>query len=138
MLKASSPEAVEARTMPEPNSGCILWMGPVNSKGYGQVNDSGSTRKVHRIVYEAAKGPIPAGLTIDHKCKVTCCVNPNHLEAVTIAENVRRSSVGKKMAARTHCNHGHDFAVHGWLKKSNGYRRCAECERIRGRAYKCH
>ena len=123
------------RSIPEPNSGCLLWLGPVNSKGYGQINHLNTTLKVHRVAYEVANGKIPDGLTVDHLCKVTCCVNPLHLEAVTIVENVKRSSVGKKMAERTHCNHGHPFEVHGWMKKSNGYRRCAECERARSIEY---
>jgi hypothetical protein len=45
----------------------------------------------HRIAYVRAKGPIPPGQHIDHLCRVTNCINPDHLEAVTPGENVRRS-----------------------------------------------
>jgi hypothetical protein len=126
---------VDERCIPEPNSGCVFWLGPTNSKGYGQINFQGTTVKTHRVAYMRSKGSIAPGLTVDHLCRVTCCVNPAHLEVVTITENVKRSTVGQRMAARTHCNHGHPFAVHGWLKKANGYRRCAECERLRSLAY---
>ncbi len=46
----------------------------------------------HRLAYAQTKGPIPDGLVIDHLCRVTMCVNPDHLEAVTVAENVRRTT----------------------------------------------
>lgn len=73
---------------------CHLWNGPVSRKGYGVTNsdDNATTVQVHRVTYEAAHGPIPAGLVIDHLCRVPACTNPAHLEAVTNAENVRRGS----------------------------------------------
>jgi len=65
---------------------CWLWTGPLNPGGYG----TNGGRLAHRVVYERLIGQIPAGLTLDHLCRVRNCVNPQHLEPVTIAENLRR------------------------------------------------
>lgn len=48
---------------------------------------------VHRVSYETFIGPIPKGLEIDHLCRVKVCANPEHLEAVTHQENVRRGDL---------------------------------------------
>jgi hypothetical protein len=50
---------------------------------------------MYRRYYEQAKGPIPDGLVIDHLCRVSLCVNPDHLEAVTEAVNVQRGNLAK-------------------------------------------
>lgn len=75
------------------SSGCWTWTG-VLSDGYGQVWNEGRMVGVHRVVYEAAYGPIPDGLVIDHLCRNPSCVNPLHLEAVTQSENARRGLNG--------------------------------------------
>lgn len=71
---------------------CWLWLGYVNTRrgGYGEVYVRGGMKLAHRAVYELLVGPIPKGLEIDHLCRTRCCVNPNHLEPVTRAENMRR------------------------------------------------
>lgn len=70
---------------------CWLWTGARNSRGYGQWGVNGRSRSVHRVAYEALVGPIPDGLTIDHLCSNKLCVNPEHLEPVTGAENTARA-----------------------------------------------
>jgi len=69
--------------IPEPNSGCHLWTGEVNSKGYGRFSDKGGKHRVrylaHRLAYEMARGVIPKGMRLLHKCDVPCCVNPDHM-----------------------------------------------------------
>lgn len=84
---------------------CWLWTGARNSKGYGSASNGKSSMLAHRKAYITTKGPIPVGLTIDHLCCVTTCVNPAHLEAVTGAENIRR-----RYATQTHCKYGHPLS----------------------------
>lgn len=72
-------------------SGCHVWTGAL-SCGYGQFGVAHARpRRAHRIAYEYAKGAIPEGLQIDHLCRNTRCVNPEHLEAVTPRTNTRRA-----------------------------------------------
>jgi hypothetical protein len=73
---------------------CWLWQGGTNPKGYGTFTQSLSykTQSAHKAVYEKYKGEIPEGKEIHHTCTNRLCVNPNHLEAITHLENVRKSS----------------------------------------------
>jgi hypothetical protein len=70
--------------------GCWLWEGAINSQGYGNFWDGVRFVKAHRFAYECLIGEIPEGLTIDHLCRVRHCVNPSHLEPVTMRENFLR------------------------------------------------
>jgi hypothetical protein len=71
-------------------TGCWDWLMAKQSRGYGVVAVGKETRLAHRAYYEAHVGPIPAELQLDHLCSNPGCVNPEHLEPVTGAENVRR------------------------------------------------
>jgi hypothetical protein len=89
---------------------CWIWQGSKYANGYGKIGKAGYM--VHRIAYENAKGQIPYGMKLDHLCKVRLCVNPDHLEVVTLIENVMRgSSFSANNARKTHCKHGHEFTV---------------------------
>jgi hypothetical protein len=108
--RGSLEERLFGRSIPEPNSGCIFWLGAVQSKGYGNIFHDGKVKYTHRVSYELAHGPIPDGMEIDHKCRVRCCINPDHLHVVTHNENIRLSVERKGQAAeRTVCPSGHSL-----------------------------
>lgn len=86
---------IQMRSIPEPNSGCLLWEGLLRQETrkrvkqlYGQIRLRGKMVGVHRVAFEAAYGPIPEGAEVLHQCDVTICCNPNHLFLGTNAENI--------------------------------------------------
>ncbi len=108
---------------------CWIWQGYVDPNGYGQI---GRNKRAHRVVYEALCDPIPAGLELDHLCRVPTCVNPSHLEPVTRAENNRRSmSVSALNIRKTHCVNGHPLEGDNlYVHPASNSRRCKECHRV--------
>jgi hypothetical protein len=80
---------------------CWVWRGATTSAGYGLMRLPMKPVPVyaHRFSYVAHIGPISQGLTIDHLCRNRACVNPEHLEPVTNAENNRRGAESRRKAA---------------------------------------
>lgn len=74
----------------ETDDGCWVWTGAQQGAGYGMLRVDGEGASAHRLAHEEWIGPIPDGLEIDHLCRVRLCINPEHLEAVTHLENMRR------------------------------------------------
>lgn len=86
---------------------CWRWSQYRDRDGYGRF---GRGHLAHREAYKALVGPIPQGLTLDHLCRNRDCVNPAHLEPVTIGENLLRGESFQGVNARkTHCINGHPF-----------------------------
>ena len=116
---------------------CWIWQACTGTNGYGLFRVDGRMFKAHRFAYELFVGPIPDGLELDHLCRVRTCVNPEHLDPVTHAENVRRGESGKvngaRQRAKTHCPQGHPYAGENLYVNSDGKRRCRTCNRDRGR-----
>ena len=105
-------------------SGCWIWQGAQSFDGYGQIRIGDRIVGAHRAMVIAREGSIAPGMEVDHLCRTTLCINPDHLEVVTGAENLRR-----KYAAITHCKHGHPYDEANTINRPNGRRGCRECTR---------
>ena len=120
---------------------CWIWIAGKDKDGYGNFTDKNNRMvKAHRFSYELMFGKIPKGLVSDHLCRNRSCVNPFHIEIVTIKENNRRSLCMSGVNARkTHCIRGHEFSkenINERIESSGITRRCKQCIKIRGKEYK--
>lgn len=115
-------------------TGCWLWTASIKPNGYGQFAVTPkAVHYAHRLAYEWVRGPIPPGKQLDHLCRTRHCVNPAHLEPVTMRENLRRGTHANR--EKTHCPHGHEYNdVNTYINKKGG-RICRPCLRQRGREY---
>ena len=112
---------------------CWLWQGGGNGNGYGRTGhmSDGKQWYAHRYMWTTMRGPIPEGMTIDHLCRVTACVNPQHLEVVTMRENILRGNSACAVNARkTHCPRGHEFTPEN-IAWDRGRRGCRICKRLK-------
>lgn len=115
---------------PEPMSGCWLWLGNARNPKYGCLQFNGKRTVAHRVSYELFVGPVPKSLTVDHKCRNTWCVNPNHLRAVTFKENVLCGFAPPAVNSRKmHCKNGHQFSEDNLARNQAGRRTCLACYR---------
>lgn len=115
-----------ARNLSFLESGCWVW-GDLDARTYSRVGVGGRTRLAHRVVWEEVVGPIPEGLDIDHLCRNKACVNPDHLEPVTRAENMLRAEV-----RRAQCPKGHPYEGDNviWVRR-RGYKPSQLCRTCR-------
>jgi hypothetical protein len=105
-------------------NGCWLWLASIDAHGYSHA---GKGRLAYRLAYQLVRGPVPAGLELDHLCRNKLCVNPDHLEPVTHAENVRRGALHRR---RVTCEAGHLLAL--TRKVVNGRSKgCRVCKQMR-------
>jgi HNH endonuclease len=139
--------AMKARALPrevrfwrhvEKTETCWFWTSSLNPGGYGVLkNPVGSTSRycfAHRLSYEMHHGPIPAGLTIDHLCRVRHCVRPDHLEVVSRGENVLRGeSLPAQNRRKQCCINGHAFTPVNTYIRPDGDRGCRTCGAITAR-----
>lgn len=133
----------------DPETGCWNWT-YATVFGYGRVGvkDHAGVRRVlmaHRVSFELFRHPIAEDHQVDHLCMNRACVNPDHLEAVTQQENIRRQRVAKygppkakvvlpvsPKPRQSRCKRGHDLSL-AYIT-SEGRRQCRACKRIAERA----
>jgi HNH endonuclease len=109
-----------------PTSPCIQHQLATTLRGYSHPKKRAGVRKaLHLWAYIEAYGEPAEGLHVDHLCNNTKCVNPDHLEAVTPAENTQRRGL-----RRGRCKSGHSIKEFGYLAP-NGWMKCRECARIK-------
>lgn len=143
---AMTIEGFMDRVMPEPNSGCWLWMGNLADKrGYGLVSVRSGDKYIrigaHRFSWQLHKGPIPKGILVCHHCDVPSCVNPDHLFLGTHSDNTKdahskgRMDAGEKWRTKTHCPQGHQYDEANTFRYQ-GRRYCRACGRKYRKTYR--
>jgi hypothetical protein len=131
------PASLEEKIIPEPNSGCWIWLGALRSKedGYGGATWNGRSWRAHRLTYTLLCEAVSANLDIDHLCRNRICCNPDHLEPVTRGVNVARGDgVAPNNLLKTHCPQGHEYTpdnTYRWTKQ----RFCRICSKKYKRNY---
>ena len=147
MTTGVKPKLIEFRLLSKikKTETCWLWEGQKNVNGYGKIGIGSRTDKTnrmvyaHRLSYEIYVGPIPEYLTINHICKVRNCVNPSHLEAITLIENLKKADLGKntglKQRSKTHCPSSHEYDKRNVRIARDGSRKCKPCQTKRSREW---
>jgi hypothetical protein len=82
------PDHIQDKIIPVTESGCWLWTAGGNGWGYGSVKVGKKSQLAHHAVYCFFHGPLPRGTVLRHSCDIPHCVNPEHLEPGTHADNV--------------------------------------------------
>src|SRR5262245_36095321 len=121
-MKSAFRDLVFEKILPEPMSGCWIWMGALNKGGYGQF-----TCQAHRMVYLIERGPVMNGLHLDHLCHNTCCVNPDHLQPVTPKINVHRALAWRAKFGSSKKRKKKFFCVNGHPRKESGLSDSGHC-----------
>jgi hypothetical protein len=122
-------------------SGCWIFEGQ-RRDGYGQIwvgsrtDGTRRVRKAHEVAYESLIGPVPDGLVLDHLCRNRACVNPEHLEPTTQADNLARSLLvpSTRNARKSACPKGHPYDDENTYVDRHGKRYCRACRRLRDRS----
>lgn len=134
--KETVKERILRQITVHPVTDCWIWTGQmlkVKGGPYGRMWANGRGENAHRAAYMEWVGPIPKGYYVDHLCRKSLCVNPEHLEAVTPGENNRRANgFSGRNWRKTHCPHGHEYTEEntGYIVRPEGrksWRVCLTC-----------
>lgn len=113
------------------DSGCLIWSGYLLD-GYARYSGQGA----YRVAYERFVGPIPPGMTVDHRCFEPACVEPTHLRLLSNLQNARNHRARPGLVPEHECINGHRYTPGNTYVMPNGRRDCRACIRNRVRAYK--
>lgn len=129
--KCLSPEQVARfwATVLKLPSGCWEWQRIATNDGYGIFCANHNRGLAHRVAWELAnQRATPVGFQYDHLCRNRICVNPAHLDIVTVRINVLRGEgPAARHARKTHCVHGHPLSGDNLRIDTRGYRQCRTC-----------
>jgi hypothetical protein len=119
---------------------CWPWTATIDANDYGlfsaKIDGVWKTKRAHRLAYEELVAPFPDGLTLDHLCRNRGCVNPAHLEPLTLKENILRGTCPPALnAVKTCCPKGHPYDDKNTYMDRQGWRRCRECARVTDRRW---
>jgi hypothetical protein len=112
----------------DPHTGCLLWQGTDNGKGYGTDWSTGRPRLAHYVAWEKVNGPVPGNRQLDHLCRERRCIAVAHLELVSQGENLRRRSWAHR-SQRSKCAKGHDLWLQG-RRSARGGTICRVCSGV--------
>lgn len=134
MARLNINERLSKNIIPEPNTGCMLWVGGSDKDGYGKIFWNKRHRRTHQVVYELKNGSIPKGHIIQHTCDTPSCCKLEHLKLGTWLSNmqdkVKKGRLRNQYMNATHCIYGHEFNDKN-TKIYNGKRCCYVCISIK-------
>lgn len=119
-----------SKVFAEDGAACWRWTGCRNYAGYGAFTVGRKNLRAHRVAWELCVGQIPPGQVPDHLCRNRACVNPSHLELVTVKVNTLRGDGPTAILARkTHCKNNHELTGENLRRSAlkRGMRECCTC-----------
>jgi hypothetical protein len=119
-------DALHARCSDDPVFGCWLWLDTVGKNGRPLSHVRGKPISTYTLSYTLVNGPVPPGMVADHRCRITTCIRPLHLEAVTRTHNEQLKLLHFRLK-RKQCPRGHKCTESTRLLSPRGGLLCRAC-----------